>query len=238
MTPSHIDCLARVENAETVEALYDEICIVRDHFGVDHAVYHTVQWAGEPFALATYPTEWANHYESERLYLIDPVVLNAFVRFNPYDWKTLNWRPKGARGFLCDAIDSGVGNQGLSLPIRGPHGELALFTLSHNTDDVSWSSFVERHRTALLLIGHCLHQAARRLLLAPEPGVMPKSLSPREVDTLTLLGLGLNRARIAERLKISEHTLRVYIESSRHKLGAQNTTHAVASALTRGLISI
>jgi len=41
---------------------------------------------------------------------------------------------------------------------------------------------------------------------------------------------------VAERLTISEHTVRVYIESARFKLGALNTTHAVDRALSRGLI--
>ncbi len=39
-------------------------------------------------------------------------------------------------------------------------------------------------------------------------------------------------------LSISEHTLRAYIESARFKLGALNTTHAVARALSEGLIVI
>jgi DNA-binding CsgD family transcriptional regulator len=39
-------------------------------------------------------------------------------------------------------------------------------------------------------------------------------------------------------LQISEYTLRVYVEGARHKLGALNTTHAVARALTKGLIVV
>lgn len=39
-------------------------------------------------------------------------------------------------------------------------------------------------------------------------------------------------------LSLSEHTLRAYIESARSKLGAANTTHAVARALTDGLIVV
>ncbi|MGA0228830.1 MAG: LuxR family transcriptional regulator, partial [Paracoccaceae bacterium] len=35
---------------------------------------------------------------------------------------------------------------------------------------------------------------------------------------------------------ISEHTLRAYAESARYKLGAVNTIHAVAAAISRGLI--
>jgi DNA-binding CsgD family transcriptional regulator len=52
------------------------------------------------------------------------------------------------------------------------------------------------------------------------------------------LSIGLNRSRTAEQLKISEHTLRVYIESARHKLSAANTTHAVAKAVSGGLIAL
>jgi DNA-binding CsgD family transcriptional regulator len=43
---------------------------------------------------------------------------------------------------------------------------------------------------------------------------------------------------VAQSLAISEHTLRVYIESARHKLGAINTVHAVARALSLGLIIV
>ncbi|MEO1364155.1 MAG: helix-turn-helix transcriptional regulator, partial [Pseudomonadota bacterium] len=63
-------------------------------------------------------------------------------------------------------------------------------------------------------------------------------LSPREIDAMTLLAVGYSRAQVADSLSISEHTLRVYIESARHKLGAHNTTHAVARAISQGLIVV
>lgn len=55
---------------------------------------------------------------------------------------------------------------------------------------------------------------------------------------MTMLAIGLSRAQAADKLSISEHTLRVYVESARFKLGALNTTHAVARALSRGLIVV
>lgn len=65
-----------------------------------------------------------------------------------------------------------------------------------------------------------------------------RSLSPRELDALTLIGMGNSRAQSAENLSISEHTLRVYLESARFKLGAANTVHAVALAMARGKIIV
>ncbi len=64
------------------------------------------------------------------------------------------------------------------------------------------------------------------------------SLSPRETDTLRMLALGRSRAQAADAMSISEHTLRAYIESARLKLGALNTTQAVARAIAGGLIVI
>jgi DNA-binding CsgD family transcriptional regulator len=131
----------------------------------------------------------------------------------------------------------GVGNQGFSIPIRGPNGQFALFTVSHNCDDETWSKFTEEHSRNLILIAHYFNRKA----LEFEPGRQPeqsRALSPREVDAMTLLAMGYSRAQVAEALSISEHTLRVYIESARFKLGALNTTHAVARAMSRGLIVV
>jgi len=89
----------------------------------------------------------------------------------------------------------------------------------------------------MLLIAHAFNHKALDL----EPDRTPEHaqvLSPREVDAVTLLAMGYNRAQLAQTLTILEHTVRVYVESARFKLGAMNTTHAVARAISRGLIVV
>lgn len=229
--------LERVEQCESLVELNTVVAELRHIFQVNHVVYHSVNSQGDPYALATYDQEWAEYYESEELYRVDPVVLGAFQRFHPYSWKSLDWEKKPARRFYQEAQDGGVGNQGVSVPVRGPHGEFALFSISHTCSDEAWSRFLSAHVPNFLLIGHYIH-ASIRALEFPELEGNYVVLSPRETDALRLLGAGLNRGRAAEQLKISEHTLRVYIESARSKLNASNTTHAVAKAMARGLINI
>ncbi|WP_054460434.1 LuxR C-terminal-related transcriptional regulator [Phaeobacter sp. 11ANDIMAR09] len=65
-----------------------------------------------------------------------------------------------------------------------------------------------------------------------------ETLSQREVDALQLLAIGYSRAQVAKALSISEHTLRVYLESARFKLGALNSTHTVAMAVASGQIVV
>ena len=90
----------------------------------------------------------------------------------------------------------------------------------------------------LILIAHFFNQKALEFDAKDrEPATL--SLSPREIDALTLLAMGRSRAQAADELSISEHTLRVYIESARSQArGALNTTHAVARALSQGLIIV
>lgn len=177
------------------------------------------------------------HYINQDYLRIDPVILGSFQRFHPVDWKRLDWSSRAARAFRQDAIDFGIGNQGYSIPIRGPNGQFALFTISHTTDDDTWAMFTAKAKRDLILIAHYLNEKALEIEKGRAPERM-RALSPRETDALTFLAMGYNRGQVAEMLSISEHTLRAYIESARFKLGGLNTTHAVARALAEGLIVI
>lgn len=229
--------LEELAQAEGLEGLNTAIFALRDTFGVDHMVYHWVDSAGDQYGCGTYSDAWRDRYLEQGYLRIDPVILGCYQRFHPVDWKRLDWSSKAAKAFQREAMEYGVGNQGFSVPIRGPNGQFALYTVSHSCDDDTWAKFTEDHRRSLILIAHEFNQKA----LDFEPDRSPdaaQSLSPREVDAMTLLAMGYSRAQVAETLTISEHTLRVYIESARFKLGAMNTTHAVARAMSRGLIVV
>ncbi|MEM0977574.1 MAG: LuxR family transcriptional regulator [Pseudomonadota bacterium] len=230
-----LNLVERIGQATSIEDVYDRVLDFRAAFDVKHAVYHSVNADGRPFALTSYGVEWSKHYEENRLYRMDPVVRAAFTSFAPYDWGHLSWNGKGLRNFRAAAIEGGVGNNGLSLPIRGPDGEFALVSLSNSVSDTTWLTQAEELRPYLVLVGHYLHEVTRGLS-SPDKTQQPVALSPREKDVLLFLSRGLNRSAIADKLMISEHTLRVYIDSARRKLDARNTVHAVARALYSGQI--
>jgi len=229
--------LVDLDATDTLEGIQDVIVSLRDLFRIDHMVYHWVDSAGEQYGCGTYSDEWRDHYVAQNYIRTDPVIIGCFQRFHPVDWKRLDWSGKPARQFLSDALKSGVGNQGYSIPIRGPNGQFALFTANHTCNDEDWAQFTQTHSRDLILIAHYFNRKA--LEFEPErKGEQSRALSPREVDAMTLVAMGYSRAQVADTLAISEHTLRVYIESARFKLGAHNTTHAVARALSRGLIVV
>jgi DNA-binding NarL/FixJ family response regulator len=73
---------------------------------------------------------------------------------------------------------------------------------------------------------------------AADPDGLPEPLTAREREVLELLGQGLSNRRIAERLRISEHTAKFHVASVLGKLGAATRTEAVSRGLRRGLITL
>ncbi len=62
------------------------------------------------------------------------------------------------------------------------------------------------------------------------------SLSGRELQVLQCIAQGLANKEIAAALGVSAETAKTYVSRLMEKLGAQDRTHAVAVALTRGLL--
>lgn len=95
-------------------------------------------------------------------------------------------------------------------------------------------------------------EAAQRGLVALDPqmatAVMPArerpitppvdDLTPREQEVLQLMAEGLPNKIIAQRLSISEHTVKFHINAILSKLNAQSRTDAVVRATRSGLIML
>jgi DNA-binding CsgD family transcriptional regulator len=69
------------------------------------------------------------------------------------------------------------------------------------------------------------------------PFFVSRRLSKREREALSLAAQGLTTSAIALRLFVSECTAKRHLAAAREKLGAQNTTHAVAIAMARQVIT-
>ncbi len=229
--------LQSLEVTDKLDQIQGLILGLRDMLAIDHIVYHWISVDGEQYGFGSYSPAWAQRYQDADYIRTDPVVLGCFQNFQPVNCKRLDWSSKAARAFQADAVAHGIGNQGLSIPIRGPNGQFALFTLSHTCTDPDWEAFIAQNQRDLIVIAHYLNAKALTLQRGRSPDPV-RPLSPREVDALTYLAMGYSRGQAADMLDLSEHTLRAYIESARDKLGALNTTHAVARALTEGLIVV
>lgn len=228
--------LERLQTTTSIDELQVWAHELRDVFGVTHVFYHTATLKQQQVGAFTYSRDWARRYVEKNYAAIDPVLQGAMRRFHPMDWKALDWSSPAARAFLRDAIEHGLGNQGWTVPIWGPQGEFAVFCLNHQGTDAEWQAFIAGAAKEALVVSHLMHEQALRIINREMPAPSAE-LSPREREALAHLSAGHSRAAVADMLQISENTLRAYIDSARHKLGALNVTHAVALALAKGIIA-
>lgn len=228
--------LAEAQQASCIPAIYDDI---REAFGVDNIVYHAVNIRGltrdGAFLRLTYSDEWISRYYDEDYFKIDPVVEEGVRAFMPFIWSDLDWSTKRRREFAEDADAHGVGTSGLTVPIRGPGGQHALFSVATSRSDKAWKKQLQEHLPDLHNFAHHLHQATLRVE-GVAPCVNKVTLSVRERDVLQWASEGKTTEEIAMILSIAERTVRVYLDTARHKLGASNRTHAVARAISLSLI--
>ena len=109
--------------------------------------------------------------------------------------------------------------------------------LARDVDGETLGSALDAVARGLAVIGPEMASALRP---APvDPLLMPiTELTPREAEVLGLVADGLPNKAIAQRLSISEHTVKFHVNAVMSKLGAQSRTEAVTRATRMGLISL
>lgn len=252
------EILQRLGTIPELGAFSDIIETIRDVYDVDHVYYYAISLGidshdrleqaietlhdggvllqmGRKIAALSYSPDWMARYLEARFFEFDPVLHGAAASFDPIDWSELDWDGSGKKQFRRESVAHGIGSQGYTVPVRGPNGQFAIFTVNKQCDIDRWRTLLAESRNDFILLAHFTHQ--RMLHLAGlEHGNSNRPLSNRERDAMRLIASGLSRGRASEELGISENTFRVYIDSARHKLGALNIPHAIALAAHRGLI--
>ncbi|WP_152047926.1 LuxR family transcriptional regulator [Aureimonas psammosilenae] len=241
------------ESAETLERLLNRVARLRgaEDLSLLHAVaeefdLRQVSYLGvrlpkltrrEPFLFSTFPTSWLLRYRQQSYLNVDPVITQAANFVLPTDWGKLQaGRSKPVKQLFGEAREFGLGTQGISLPLRGRHGELALFSLTSDLSKRDWDAWKRLHAGNLQLLGYHIHD---RVMAAEAPAERAeRRLAPREIDVLRWAARGRTVRDTAEILDLSERTIRFYLELARTRLNALNTTHAVAIALEERLIDL
>ncbi|GLH30370.1 histidine kinase [Acetobacter pasteurianus] len=204
-----------------------------------HAIYHLITpeviGLSKQTAIHNYSPSWKKEYLEKEYFRVDPVLNIGARSFLPIDWSELP--PQGAKScrFFEAALDHGIPDRGLSIPIRGNYGERALFTVNEKMDTKNSEHSRIQKKRDILTIGMFFHDAFLRINKLTQPrNIM--NLSKRERQCLTAAGNSKTAKEIAFNLAISEPAVRLYLRSARFKLKCNTTCGAVAKAVRFGLL--
>lgn len=233
------EALNELAKVQTIAGLKHYVGELRDTYKLANVAFHLVD-APEvieknPLLLVTYDEQWVQRYTAQDYFQVDPVVVVGSRGFLPLDWDSVNRSSQRMRELFTEAASYGVGNHGLTVPIRGPNREKSLVTATTFETDQEWA----KRRLSLLrdlhVLAYFFHDRCLTLSDLRSHASRLK-LSQRELQCVEALARGRAPKQIAYDLGLSISAVRLYTCSAKVKLGASNTNQAIARAVRDELV--
>jgi len=218
--------------------LSDTLRAIAPEIGVGHIAYlrFTPDKSSDTSlltAIVTYSREWTQRYFVKQYVHVDPVVTFGRNAVVPFDWETLADGDPAVGEFFEDAMNHGVGRNGVSIPVRNRRGIYALVSFSSDQTKRDWVQYKSDNMVKLQLLSVLIDSAANINFKLPSPAV---NLSRREEQCLIWAARGKTYQEIAEILEVTFGSVKTHLDSARHKLHCMNLAHAVAVAVATGVI--
>lgn len=227
-----IDLALSQDDTSPFENFLDQVCA---RLGVDYAAYAGANPVSRRiYGFVNYPQRWKDHYIRRNLARHDPTLFCAIRSIAPVDWSTLP-RDTGFKTIFRQARAFGISENGLTVPVRGPFGDVGMLSVTKKCRSGEWAKVSREIVTELQSFAVHLHDTVMRSDAISQI-VRHPALSKREREVLQWVAAGKTYSEIGEILSISDRTVEVHLRSAREKLCALTTAQAVARAVTCGLI--
>jgi DNA-binding CsgD family transcriptional regulator len=213
---------------------------VKLKLGIKNLIYFSPSVTGNsylnPFYQTTYNSEWEQRYRDQSYIYIDPVFQKGINSIVPVDWSMIPRHDKITEQFFFEAEEFGVGNQGITIPVRFPNATVsALFTVTADVPKKEWKEFRGKIIKDTIVLASYFHaRVHEQLARAYRPTF---NITKREKEVISWAAEGKTIEDIATILSIKRETAKAHLDSIRHKTNATNTTHAVSILHRNGLIS-
>jgi len=232
------DLIERVDKVRENDELHSLVKESKEKYGV-----RNISFAGfnlgnltliEPVSVWTYKPEWIDHYRRKNYLDVDPVVKTVPTSILPVDWSQFDRRDQNVKAFFSEAYDAGVGNHGLSIPVRGRNGEFSIFSLTFDESEHDWQEYKRLYMRDFQVLAVFFHQS---MLRAHKVSAPEFELTERELQVLYWAACGKTSDETGMILGISKRGIRYHTSNILTKLNSVNIAHAVGKAVYFNLIN-
>ena len=188
----------------------------------------------KPFISVTYKEDWIKHYNDNHYFELDPVLKIINKTILPIDWQSFDISNKKVRKFFAESQEAGVGENGISVPVRGRYGDLSVFSLTSNSSEREWFDFKRQYMRDFQVLAVHFHQS----VLSTNKIYKPEyNLSERELEVLYWAACGKTADEVATILNITKRGVRFHISNILEKMNSSNVAHAVAKGIYYHLVN-
>jgi DNA-binding CsgD family transcriptional regulator len=220
------DLAACVESFKAIIAPYGVVGFASGELDLekrDRSTFHAVEW----------PDAWLKFYLAGMI-ARDPLFPAIESRKAPFTWsELLADGTLGASDRQALKLSAEAGwEEGLVVPMPRGGRRYGLVSLLR-----ARGAFSEREKAELAFVSVYFHELARGLSPATSFAAAPNRLGPRAAESLAMAARGHSDREIGAALGISPHTAHEYVETAKRRLGAKSRVHAVALAVSLGVIN-
>jgi DNA-binding CsgD family transcriptional regulator len=184
-------------------------------------------------AVVTYSRSWQQRYILKNYVTCDPVIAHGRDTDEPFDWSNLPLDDPSAKAFFSDALNHGIGRNGLSIPLRGLRGVLGLVSFTSDLPKSEWEDYRAANLQQLKLLCVLIESASR---INFKLAAAPVRLTSREEQCLIWAARGKTYQEIAAILGLAFYSVKTHLDAARDKMQCMNLTHAAALAFATGII--
>jgi DNA-binding CsgD family transcriptional regulator len=207
-----------------------------DQFGFCNCEYCGIAFPNhnidDNYLITTYNESWLSSYTSAERRDINPVISYGSHALLLFDWDDVPRDNKISERFFAEAIEFGIGTRGLTVPVRGPLGDVALFTVNANCSFQVWSKRRLAMAPDLTHFAYLFHNAIVSRVNKKITSHIP-NLSKREVEVLLWASKGKTAWETAKILNLSEATVSYYLRNTFSKLNVKNKNQAISRFISK-----
>ena len=182
------------------------------------------------------PDSWRQQYLAAVIRQSDPIVALAARSMLPVIWEVpdhLDGLDTNCGAVMAAALAAGLA-RGASFPVHGPVGRCAVLNVGTDRPRVELDRLIERHGPELQYLALHLEAAVERCAAAAPS---ESGLTRREMECLNWAAQGKTSWETSKILEVAEVTVNFHLKNVMKKLSVSNRVHAVARAVTLGLIA-
>jgi DNA-binding CsgD family transcriptional regulator len=215
----------------------ETLCTIASEIEISNIVYLRVSVDGTGDAcslLSVFASSrlWQQRYHLNKYLVYDPTVSYGRKTGEPFDWTNLPADDPATKAFLTDALNYGVGRNGVSVPLHGRRGVFSLVSFTSDLSKQEWNAYKAANIDSFKLLAVLIDAVSHVHLKVHAPQV---HLSNREEQCLLWAARGKTYQEIAIIQGLAFATVKTHLDTARHKLQCMNLTHAAAVAFATGV---
>jgi LuxR family quorum-sensing transcriptional regulator LasR len=189
------------------------------------------------FLKSNYAHDWRIHYDSEKLYNVDPTVRHCMTSVLPLVWEPETFHAENQGALYEEASHFGI-RSGVTFPVHGCSGEVGM--ISFAADIKPGQQFHDRldhYMADLSLVRDYAFESSLKYIKAHGAAVPVPHLTKRELEVIKWVMAGKSSWEISRITECAEATINFHISNIRQKFNVNTRQQALVKAIALGIIT-